>query len=231
MLRKHLMSGSGFASPCAIIMALASAVGLSQCAAADDPWEADIRKFEEQDRQTPPPADPILFVGSSSIGYWDLAKWFPDLPVINRGFGGSTVADVVRYVDRVVLKYQPRVIVFYSGDNDIAGGRTPEQVAADFATLLKAIRSQLPATRVIFIPTKPSPQRWHLIEKMRDSNRRIQAMSKDDPLLIYAETSAPLLGADGKPRAELYRPDGLHLNEDGYKLWTAVVKPLVEQQP
>ncbi len=210
------------------LWAIACALGAAPLVLAADPWEEDIRKFEQADEQTPPPANPILFVGSSTIRLWDVAKWFPDQPVINRGFGGSTVADVVRYVDRIVLKYKPRAIVFYSGDNDIAGGKTPEQVAADFTALLKAIRAAKPTVPVIFLPTKPSIQRWSLVEKMRDSNRRIKTLGDSDPNLIYADTSTPMLGDDGKPRAELFQADGLHLSDAGYKLWTSIVKPLLE---
>ena len=200
-------------------------------ALAAEPWEEDIQKFEQSDRQQPPPDHPIVFVGSSTIRLWDLAKSFPDLPAINRGFGGSTVADVVRYVDRIVLRYKPRAIVFYSGDNDIAGGKTPEQVAADFAALHKAIRAELPDVPIVFLPTKPSIQRWQLVEKMRDSNRRIKQLCESDPHLIYVDTATPLLGDDGKPRAELFQSDGLHLNDAGYKLWTSIVKPLLEPKP
>ncbi len=215
----------------AALVAMALALGVAPLAVAADAFEEDIRKFEELDRKTPPPANPIVFVGSSTIRLWDVAKWFPDLPVINRGFGGSTVADVVRYVDRIVLNYKPRAIVFYSGDNDIAGGKTPEQVAADFTALLQAIRVELPTVPVVFLPTKPSIQRWNLVEKMRDSNRRIKALTENDPNLIYADTSTSMLGDDGKPRAELFQADGLHLNDSGYKLWTSIVKPLIEPKP
>jgi lysophospholipase L1-like esterase len=212
-------------------LGLPAAVRTARAVDAADPWEGEISAFERLDRQTPPPAEPILFVGSSSIRFWDLKKSFPDLPAINRGFGGSTVADVLRNVDRLVLKYKPPVIVFYSGDNDIAGGKTPEQVSADFAALLKRIRAELPQTRVIFLPTKPSNLRWKLVEKMRDSNARIKALAADDPLLIYVDVATPLLGADGKPRAELFRLDGLHLNDEGYELWTSIVKPYLEPKP
>ncbi len=198
---------------------------------AAEPWAEDIERFEQADKQNPPPDHPIVFVGSSSIRLWDLKKWFPDLPVVNRGFGGSTVADVVRYADRIVTNYRPRAIVFYSGDNDLAGGKSPEQVADDFAALLKAIRAAQPEVPVVFLPTKPSPLRWQLVDKQRDANRRIKQLCESDPHLIYADTATPLLGEDGKPRAELFQADGLHLNEAGYKLWTAIVLPLLAPKP
>src|SRR6516164_10408221 len=95
-------------------------------------WEKDIAAFERRDRDKPPPKNAVLFVGSSSIRLWDLPKSFAGVEVINRGFGGSHLADVVHFAPRIVLPYEPRLIVLYAGDNDIAAGKTPERVHADF---------------------------------------------------------------------------------------------------
>jgi lysophospholipase L1-like esterase len=190
-----------------------------------DRWEPAIRRFEELDKKQPPPKDGILFLGSSSIVGWDVKKSFPDLTVLNRGFGGSQVADSVRYADRIVLPYRPRVIVFYAGDNDIAAGKTPQQVLADFQSLVRKVRAALPTTRIVYVAIKPSLARWRLIEKMRQANRLIQAEAQTDPQLAFVDVDRPMIGPDGKPRPELFKKDGLHLNDQGYRLWSELVRP------
>ena len=119
------------------------------------------------------PQDPIVFVGSSSIRKWPTAEYFPDLPIINRGFGGSHISDVNYYVYETVLKYKPKIIVFYAGDNDIAGGKSPEQVLNDYKRFIGLIHSNLSNTQVIFIPIKPSLRRWTLWPEMRKTNKLI----------------------------------------------------------
>lgn len=188
-------------------------------------WEGEIRAFEAQDKKQPPPAEGILFVGSSSIVGWDVTRYFPDLPAINRGFGGSQMADSVYFAERIILPYRPRVIVLYAGDNDVAGGKTPEQIAAGYQALVKKVHDRLPKTRIVFVAIKPSPRRWHLVETMRQANRLIKAAAEKDALLVFVDVDAPMIGADGKPRPELFRKDGLHLNDDGYKLWSELVRP------
>jgi lysophospholipase L1-like esterase len=191
-------------------------------------WEKDIAAFEKQDRDRPPPKNAVLFVGSSSIRRWDLKRSFPDLPVINRGFGGSELADAVHFAPRIVLKHAPRVIVLYAGDNDIAAGKTPEQVAGDFRAFVRTVRPKLPEARIIFVCIKPSLRRWHLRDKIRKANALIEAQCKDDRRLTYLDVATPMLGADGKPRPELFADDGLHLNDKGYKLWAKLLMPLIE---
>jgi lysophospholipase L1-like esterase len=187
------------------------------------PFAAEIAAFENYDRQNSFAKDSVLFVGSSSIRLWQTADSFPDLPVINRGFGGSTIAHVNQYADRIVFKYKPRVIVFYSGDNDIAGGKSPDKVFADFSQFVDSVHERLPETQIIFLPVKPSIARWNVWPKMQTVNERVRDFTKNDKRLTYVDTATPMLGDDGKPRPELFRDDGLHLNNKGYALWDEVL--------
>ena len=189
-------------------------------------WEGDIRAFEQSDSAEKPPVKGVLFVGSSSIRMWEtLAHDFADLPVLNRGFGGSELHDVVHYANRIILPYKPRVIVVYAGDNDLANGRQPEQVAADFRRLTRTVHRALPRTRIVFVSVKPSPSRWNLIDKMRRTNALVRRYVKTDRRLAYADVFTPMLAADGRPRRELFRDDSLHMTPAGYELWTSVIRP------
>lgn len=190
-------------------------------------WEAAVAKFEEDDKKTPPPAEPVLFVGSSSIVGWkSLAADFPDLPVLNRGFGGSTAPDLLHYVDRLVLAYKPSRVVYYEGDNDLAAKRTPQQVRDDFATFVGKVRAALPDTPVYFLAVKPSPARWHLRAQIEETNRLVRDFAAaSGGAAAYVDVYTPMLGKDGTPRLELYKADRLHMTEEGYRLWTAALKP------
>jgi lysophospholipase L1-like esterase len=190
-------------------------------------WEKAIVGFEEKDRVNPPPHHAVVFVGSSSIRFWDVGKSFPGIEVINRGFGGSELADSVHYAPRIVLPYEPRTVVLYAGDNDLASGKTPEQVAADFREFTRIIHARLPKTRIVFISIKPSPARWKLVEKGRKTNELVAEHCKSNELLAYVDCATPLLESDGKPRKELYRADGLHLNAKGYEIWASILKEYV----
>lgn len=188
------------------------------------PFEAEIRTFEAADAKALPAAGGVLFVGSSSIRLWTtLAKDFPDHRVINRGFGGSQVADSTRYADRIVLPYKPKTIVLYAGDNDVAAGRSPRDVRQDFEAFVRKVRSGLPETRVLFISIKPSVARWKLVDKIREANRLVREFAEADDRLGYIDVFTPMLGDDGVPREELLVADGLHLNEKGYAVWREVV--------
>lgn len=193
-------------------------------------WEKEITAFERRDRDKAPPKNSVVFVGSSSIRLWDLSKSFPHLPAINRGFGGSQLADVVHFTPRIVLKYEPRLIVLYGGDNDIAAGKSPQRVFADFQAFTKIVQEKLPETRIVFISIKPSLRRWASIEKIRQANRLIEAECKKDKHLVYLDMATPMLGGDGKPRRELFAADGLHLNAKGYALWAERLKPYLSKE-
>jgi len=211
------------------LIVLTAGVFLPRTRAEDKPdfarWEKEIAAFERRDREQPPPKNALLFVGSSSIRLWDLSKSFPGVAAINRGFGGSQLADAVHFAPRIVLKYEPRMVVLYAGDNDIAAGKTPEQVHADFQAFVRTVHKELPKIRIAYISIKPSLRRWHLIDSIRQANALIEAECKKDKRLLYLDVVAPMLGGDGKPRPELFAKDGLHLNEKGYALWAALLKP------
>ena len=184
---------------------------------------ASIGSFIQWDKKNSVPQDPIVFVGSSSIRKWPTAEYFPDLPIINRGFGGSHISDVNYYVYETVLKYKPKIIVFYAGDNDIAGGKSPEQVLNDYKRFIGLIHSNLSNTQVIFIPIKPSLRRWTLWPEMRKTNKLIHTYSNQHPLLHYVDTATPMLGNDSVPRSSLFVNDSLHLSIEGYDLWSELL--------
>ena len=195
------------------------------------PFEPEIRAFEAEDRRRPPPRDAVLFVGSSSIRLWTtLADDFPAVPVINRGFGGSELADSVRYAHRIVTPYAPPQIVLYAGDNDLAAGKTPAQVSTDLVAFVRTVRAALPRVPVAFISIKPSPSRLLLMKRIRKANELIREFARDDPCLAFIDVFTPMLDAAGRPRAELFIEDALHLNRTGYELWAAVIRPYVIEQ-
>lgn len=193
-------------------------------------WESAIAKFEAAEAKNPAPKNAILFVGSSSIRMWKLGESYPDRQAINRGFGGSTLADSIYYFDRVIAPLRPRVIVVYAGDNDIAKGLTAEETFADFKTLAGRISEKLPESKVIYIAIKPSIKRWDLWPVMKATNDVIAAWCETRDGFCFADIARPMLEtADGKPDPELFAKDGLHLSKTGYAVWKAVLDPLLEK--
>lgn len=192
-------------------------------------WQKEIAAIQERDAQQKLPLGTTVFVGSSSIRLWDLKRSFPEKELANHGFGGSTIADSVHFVQPLVLALKPKTIVFYAGDNDVSNGLSPEQVHADFEAFVKAVHEALPESKIAFIAIKPSPARWKLFEKQQAANQLIQQMmAKDAERLVYIDIVTPMLGEDGQPRRELFEKDLLHLNETGYALWTRLVLPVLK---
>ena len=196
---------------------------------AADRWEADMQRFAELDRESPPTAGGVLFVGSSSIRLWDLQQSFPDRQYVNRGFGGSEIADSLRHFDRLVTPHQPRLIVLYAGDNDIANGLTAAETAADFARFAARVHRDLPETRVVYLTIKPSASRWSMIEEQREANRRIEALCAADRRLRYVDLASCLLGENGEPNPAWFEEDALHLNAAGYEIWTARLREVLRE--
>jgi lysophospholipase L1-like esterase len=206
-------------------MAGAQATAPATRPAGPERWEQAIAAFETLDRASAPPQEAILFIGSSSIRGWRLEKHFPDLPVINRGFGGSQIEDSVHFAHRIVLPYRPRTIVFYAGENDIAAGKTPEQVAGDFERFTSIVRSELPDTRIVFLGLKPSPSRWKLIEQFRQTNALIRQFVQAQERMRFVDVEPAMLDERGRPREELFLKDMLHMTPAGYEVWTGLVRP------
>lgn len=190
-------------------------------------WEMDIQAFEARDREKLPAPGGILFVGSSSIRLWDTEKCFPGMGIINRGFGGSQMVDSVYYAPRIVLPYQPKTIAVYAGDNDIQSGKTPQAVLKDFQQFVKIVHQSLPETRIIYIAIKPSISRWDKVDRMREANRAIRKFAEATEGVEFADIDTPMIGEDGRPRPSLFLDDGLHLNEEGYALWTKILRPSI----
>jgi lysophospholipase L1-like esterase len=193
--------------------------------AGPERWQKNIAAFEAADKAHPPPRGAILFIGSSTIVRWKtLAQDFPEHPVINRGFGGSQIADSVFYADRIVIPYRPRLIVLRAGGNDIHAGKTPEQVAADFTAFVEKVRAKLPQVRIAYMPINASLSRWANAEREKQANQLIKAYIAAGKNLDYIDAYEATLGADGKPREELFVQDRLHFNDEGYKVLAAIVR-------
>jgi lysophospholipase L1-like esterase len=194
--------------------------------ATPDQWTADIDKFTAADAAQPPLAGAVVFVGSSSIRLWDsLAADFPAITAINRGFGGSELADSVFYADRIVIPYRPRLVVLYAGENDIRAGKSPETVLADFQAFRAKVHAALPKARIIFLALKESPSRAQVRPQVLAANRLIAADCATDPRCTFVDVATPLLDAAGNYRLELFRDDKLHLKPAGYAIWTRVLAP------
>lgn len=191
----------------------------------EDRWEETIQGFEQRDAESPPPQNEIVFVGSSSIRFWKTDTDFPDLTIINRGFGGSETSDALRYASRIVIPYAPRLVVLYAGDNDIARGKSSETVLADTSAFVNRIHEALPEARIVYLSIKPSLLRWNMVVPMREANAKIHAYAETRSFVDYVDLDTPMIGEDGKPRKELFIKDGLHLSRAGYDLWNRIVRP------
>lgn len=186
-------------------------------------WEPEIVAIEKRLKETPPPKGGVAFAGSSSIRLWDLKKSFPDRNVVNVGFGGSEVRDTTHFAGRILVPFEPKTIVFYAGDNDLANGRTPEQVRDDFRAFVAAVREKLPKAKVLFVTVKPSPKRWALFDKQTRANELVKAVCQGDDRLGYIDVVPAMLAPDGKPAVDLFVADGLHLSPKGYAVWAKLV--------
>jgi len=188
----------------------------------------DIQQFRKLDSVQPPPVHPILFVGSSSFTRWtDVRNYFPGYTLLNRGFGGSTLLDLLRYEEDVIFKYDPKQIVIYCGENDLAASDTvtAAMVFDRFKTLFHEIRAVFPEVPVVYVSLKPSPSRWHLRAKAKAANELIEKYLKEQKHAAFVNVWKPMLGNNGRPRQDLFVEDDLHMNAKGYAIWQKLLQP------
>jgi lysophospholipase L1-like esterase len=200
--------------------------------AAPSRWANAMRDFATMDRLKPPRPGAVVFVGSSSVRLWQgLEGQFGSTVVLKRGFGGARLSDCIENLEQLVVKYRPRLVLLYAGDNDLAEGTSPREVLRRFVAFAERIQQRLPAARLAFISIKPSPARQALLQQVRVTNRLIESYGRGRPRLAYVDVFGPMLGSDGLPRGELFTPDGLHLNAKGYALWRSALAPVLRGNP
>jgi|SRR6056297_434944 len=208
----------------------------SEVMAQADTSEPDPARFEEEieafagwDAKNSSPKDALLFVGSSSIRFWNTAEAFPGYPVINRGFGGAHISDVLYYFDRVIGRFDPSLIIFYCGENDIASGLDPDKVFDDYTELLARIGQAFPDTDFLYVSIKPSNSRIEYSDEFETFNRRVESYNETKSRLHYIDLASPLTTSDGQPDDSLFVDDQLHLNEDGYLHWNEKMRKFLSE--
>jgi lysophospholipase L1-like esterase len=204
------------------------AASLFTCNCIAQPFIGEILEFKKQDVANPPPSNPILFVGSSSFRKWtDVANYFPGYTILNRGFGGSTFPDVIRYASDIIYPYHPKQVVIYCGDNDLASSEsvTADSVFERFKVLFELIRNNLPNENILFVSIKPSPSRARLMKKMEQANLLIQTYLSIQQKTAFADVYHKMLNADGTVMKDIFLEDNLHMNPKGYAIWQKVIQP------
>lgn len=193
-------------------------------------FSEEIQNFKKQDSATMPPKNAIVFVGSSSFRMWSTMKDdFRMHAVINRGFGGSSFPDLIRYANDVIIPYHPAQVVIYCGDNDLAASDTvTAQIVFDrFQELFNIIRKQLPETAIAFVSIKPSPSRVHLLQKVKTANELIKVFLQKHPKTAYIDVFSAMLDQQGVPKPDLFIDDKLHMNQKGYAIWVEIIEPFL----
>jgi lysophospholipase L1-like esterase len=193
-------------------------------------WEKEISAYEASDKTNHPPKGALLFIGSSTVRLWkSLPQDFPNAKVINRGFGGSQIVDSTHFAERVIFPYKPSKVFLRAGGNDLWAGKSAEEVFGDFKEFVAKVHGKLPKTEIVFVSLSPSIARWKQADKEKAVNAMVEEFVKQNRGLKYIDTYPLPLGSDGQPRAELFLPDKLHFNADGYKLLAECVRPFVKK--
>lgn len=200
--------------------------------AVSPPFWNEIAEFKHRDSIHFPPANAILFVGSSTFRKWtNVQADFPGYPIINRGFGGCTLEDVIRYAKDIIYPYRPKQIVVYCGDNDLAAGKrvTGKKVYKRFVRLYDMIRKHLGNVDVLYVSIKPSPSRENLMPEMEQANDLIRNFMAQRSHATFVDVYHQMIDARGRPNDSLFVNDKLHMNDKGYKLWQQVLLPYLDK--
>ena len=191
-------------------------------------WESSIVAFEQQDQKNPPAHGGVVFTGSSSINFWSsLSGDMKPLPVLNRGFGGSYMHHLTHFSSRIILCYQPKVVVIYCGENDIADSISPVQVCDEFEKLVNIIHNDLPKTKIFYVSIKPPILRSLWRKSFEEANKKIQDFTAKKENVFYIDVASAMIDEQGKVKSELFTWDRIHINAQGYKLWTSIIKPKI----
>lgn len=213
-----------------VLLFLLGTSGFAQT--AEPPFWEEIQNFKKQDKLNPPAKNQVLFVGSSSFAMWtDVQKYFPGYKIINRGFGGSSLPDVIRYVKDIIIPYKPKQVVIYCGENDLAASDTvtSQMVLDRFKKLFVLIRKNLPRVPVVFVSLKPSPSRQHLMPKMVAANRLIKNYLAKNTATVFVDVYHKMLKRNGEPMDDIFLEDKLHMNAKGYAIWQKAIKPYLKK--
>jgi lysophospholipase L1-like esterase len=189
-----------------------------------------IEAFLQEDLANPPPKEGILFIGSSIFRQWThLQEQMAPLPVFNRAFGGSRTADVLYHMDKIVLPYKPRIIVYYCGSNDINGGEPAKAIFERTREFCERVHAELPATRILYVSINRAPQKQNRWDVVDSTNALVKQYCSTVDYLVFIDVNPVLFDREGKPRTELYQSDLLHFKDQAYIEFTGVIKPAVEQ--
>lgn len=193
------------------------------------PFISEIRAFEQQDSVLMPPKGQIVLAGSSTFRLWFSAKEdLSEFPIINRGFGGSQMSDLNFYFERIVSKYEPKIILVYEGDNDLASGESPESVFEDFKIFAEKVKTQLPNTKVGFCSIRPSLARVNILEKQKQTNRMIQTYCQENKGFYYVDIQKDFYLKNGDLMPDIFVSDKLHMNKKGYDIWTKATRKFLK---
>lgn len=209
-----------------VLLLLAGQAGFAQQEIDPTRWESAMRAFDEQDRASPPPEGAIVLTGSSSIARWndEAAAALAPLTVIARGFGGSTMQEALYHLDRVALRYKPRAILIYEGDNDTWGRIPEEEIVGNFKQIVAKVHEELPETRIYVMSVKPSVARVEVWPAAQKVNGQLKAIAEADPLVHYVDAVTPFMKADGAVMTDIFIDDNLHFNTLGNLIWGSTIR-------
>jgi lysophospholipase L1-like esterase len=195
-------------------------------------FESTIQEFENEDKANGYLPEYVLFTGSSSIRMWKtLEADMAPVPVLNRGFGGSTIPDVLYFADRIILPHHPKTIVFYCGENDLSNDEAEAKLALKrFKEFHKYLKKNLPETQLYFIAIKPSIRRENYWPKLQEANKKLKKFMDGKKNYFFVDVASKMLDENGKVFQDIFLEDNLHMNEKGYKIWTETLKPLLEKK-
>lgn len=205
-------------------------LGLASAQTPARPFEKEVAAFARQDSLQPPPSNPILLIGSSSFTKWtNVQQYFPGYAILNRGFGGSSLTDLIYFAPQILFAYSPRQIIVYCGENDLAASppASPREVLSRFKQLYRLIRKQWPSVPIVYISIKPSPARWQLESSFVEANERLKGYIQKQNNIRFLDVHTAMLTTGGETRPELYIGDHLHMNEKGYEIWKNLLFPLL----